>query len=119
MYKALGKRIREQRKKARMTQEELAEQAEISNSFMGHIERGTRKASLDTVVKICNALKVSPDYLLQDSLDFGLVGADSSYSPSQQRLLREIGDKIFGYSSSYGEEPDDVKATRPENYWLD
>ena len=36
---------------------------------MGHIERGTRVANLETFVAICNALNVSPDYLLYDSLE--------------------------------------------------
>ena len=65
-YEALGKRIRAQRKISHMTQEQLAEQAGISLSFLGHIERGTRKASLDTLVGIANALKISTDILLQE-----------------------------------------------------
>jgi len=114
MYEALGRRIREQRKKAKMTQEALAEKAEISNSFMGHIERGTRKASLDTLVKICNALKVSPGVLLQDSLDDGLLGADLQYSPEQKRLLREIGNQIFSYQRTYEEPAGEMKIIRPD-----
>ena len=34
----------------------------------GHIERGTRVASLETLVALCNELSVSPDYLLSASL---------------------------------------------------
>ena len=114
MYENLGRRIREQRKLARMTQEELAEKAEISHSFLGHIERGTRKASLDTLVKICNALKISPNLLLQDSLDDGLLGADVNYSESQRRLLREIGNQIFQYQRVCEEMPEEIKVFRPD-----
>lgn len=39
-YKALGRRIREERLKRNLTQEQLAEAIEISNSYMGQIERG-------------------------------------------------------------------------------
>lgn len=117
MYEALGRRIRAQRKQMKMTQEELAEKAEISNSFLGHIERGTRKASLDTLVKICNALKASPNLLLQDSLDDDLMGADMSYSPSQKRLLREIGEKIFDYQRLINEKmPEEITIIRPDQY---
>lgn len=42
-YKALGRRIREERLKRNLTQEQLAEAIEISNSYMGQIERGERK----------------------------------------------------------------------------
>ena len=68
-YLRLGQRIRRQRKLMGLTQKEVAERAGISLPFYGHIERGTRKASLETAVDIANALGVSTDLLLQDSLD--------------------------------------------------
>jgi transcriptional regulator with XRE-family HTH domain len=63
-YEEIGNRIRHQRKHLGFTQEELAEECEISTAFEGHIERGTRKLSVHTLVQISNALKVSTDYLL-------------------------------------------------------
>lgn len=68
-YKDLGSRIRLLRRKQGLTQEELAEKCDISASFMGHIERGSRIASLETLVALCNALQASPQYLLSASLD--------------------------------------------------
>ena len=67
-YKDLGKRVRELRRQASLTQEELAEQVGISTSFMGHVERGSRVASLETLVALCNVLQVTPQYLLTSSL---------------------------------------------------
>ena len=67
-YTALGARIKKLRLHKQLTQEQLAEQAGISAAFMGHIERGTRVASLETLVAICNALEASPEHLLCDSL---------------------------------------------------
>lgn len=67
-YKDFGNRIRTLRRQQSLTQEELAEQAGISHSFMGHIERGTRVASLETLVALCNVLHTSPQYLLGASL---------------------------------------------------
>lgn len=103
LYKGLGKRIRQQRILAKMTQEKLSEAAGISLSFLGHIERGTRKASLDTLVKICNALKVSPRLLLQDSLEDDLLGEASAVPESKKKLLREISNFIIEYDD-YGKE---------------
>ena len=97
LYQGLGKRIRQQRKLLRMTQEQLAEQAGISLSFLGHIERGTRKASLDTLVRICNALHVSPQLLLQDSLADNLLGDASTVSDKHRKLLREISNVMLEY----------------------
>ena len=68
-YQDFGLRIRTLRRQLKLTQEELAEQVGISASFMGHIERGTRVASLETLVALCGALHVTPQYLLQASLD--------------------------------------------------
>ncbi len=67
-YKALGDKIRKQRQRMNLTQEKLAEKIDISESFMGHIERGDRKLSLDTLVKIAQELDISIDYLLLDTI---------------------------------------------------
>lgn len=72
-YKDLGHRVRTLRRMMDLTQEELAEQLNLSASFLGHIERGTRVASLDTLVALCNALKVSPQDLLINSLENDLT----------------------------------------------
>jgi DNA-binding XRE family transcriptional regulator len=57
-YAMIGERIRHCRKAQKITQEQLAERAEVSPSFLGHIERGTRKASVETIVHIADALGV-------------------------------------------------------------
>ena len=97
MFKGLGDRIKQQRKLAGLTQEKLAEMAGISLSFLGHIEHGTRKASIDTLVKLCNALKISPNILLQDSLNDDLLGIEGNLSPSMRGLLREVTNTIVSY----------------------
>lgn len=63
-YIQMGKRIMERRKELHLTQEALAEQAGISASFIGHIERGSRIASLDTMLAICIALDASMDFII-------------------------------------------------------
>ena len=68
-YKDFGNRIRILRRKRSLTQESLAEQVGISASFMGHIERGTRIASLETLVALCNVLRTTPQSLLVASLN--------------------------------------------------
>lgn len=88
-YESLGMRIRQARKAAGMTQADLAEKLGISTSFLGHIERGTRKASLDTLVKMANELGVSLDSLAADSLDIQLRDSGISYSRQQKLALRE------------------------------
>lgn len=67
-FKNLGKRIREERTKLRFTQEQLAEIAEVNESYIGQVERGEKNPSLETVVSVANALGVTVDYLLQEEV---------------------------------------------------
>lgn len=58
MRKKLGERIRELRKSAGITQEELGEKAELNYKFIGELERGQVNVSLDSIVRIAEALGV-------------------------------------------------------------
>lgn len=64
--KILGQTIRARRKKARVTQEHLAEKADLHHNFLGEIERGEKAASIDTLVKIAKALGIRARDLLKD-----------------------------------------------------
>ena len=67
-YKSIGRRIKAARTRLDMTQERLAEQVNLSPSHLSNIETGTTKVSLPTLVKLANALDVSVDGLLADSV---------------------------------------------------
>ena len=67
-YKRLGRRIREERLRLHLTQAQLAEDIDISDTYMGSIERGERSLTLDTLVRLVNRLGVTVDYLLADSV---------------------------------------------------
>ena len=67
-YKRLGKRIREERQRLNLTQAALAEAVDISDTYMGAIERGERSLTLDTLVRLVNRLGVTIDYMLADSV---------------------------------------------------
>lgn len=68
-YGAIGRRIKTARKARGMTQFELAELVNISGSFYGHIERGTRIPSLETLVSIGHALNISLDNMINPNND--------------------------------------------------
>jgi len=70
-YKRLGDRIREERKRLHLTQATLAEDVDISNTYMGAIERGERSLTLDTLVRLVNRLGVTVDYMLADYVSDG------------------------------------------------
>ena len=64
-YEEMGARIRVRRKELGLTQEKLAEKAEISTSHMGEIERGTSICSLAVIVNIATVLGINLDMLVK------------------------------------------------------
>jgi transcriptional regulator with XRE-family HTH domain len=55
----LGKRIREIRKSQGISQEQLAERAGISAQYVSNIERGKENPTLDLLLRLAEALRVS------------------------------------------------------------
>jgi transcriptional regulator with XRE-family HTH domain len=93
-YREIGARIRAERRRLDLTQEKLAEMADISESFMGHIERGGRTLSIETLAKIANALNLSIEYILcgefnyqPDMLPAEVHDALNQMSGSQRRVF--------------------------------
>lgn len=68
-YKMIGIRISNRRKELKMRQNVLAEKTNLSNNHISNIENGYSVPSMETFAKICNALDVTPDYLLMGALN--------------------------------------------------
>lgn len=88
-YKALGKRIKIARIKADITQDRLSNLLEMSPSHMSNIETGSTRVSLTALVSIANALGVTVDDLLYDSV----VHA----RPQLEREIQQIVDSCDDY----------------------
>lgn len=67
-YIQLGRRVAQRRKQLKLKQNVLAEILGISNNYLSSIECGKEKPSLEIIVKICNSLQVTPDYLLMGNM---------------------------------------------------
>ena len=87
-YKSIGRRIKAARTRLDMTQERLAEQVNLSPSHLSNIETGTTKVSLPTIVKLANALQVSVDRLLADSV----VQSKAVFEEDIQTILSDCDD---------------------------
>ena len=68
-YVMLGNAIRKKRKETGWTIADLADHSNISEDFIGKIERGTDVPSIQTLVSIANALNVGLDYLIGNDLE--------------------------------------------------
>lgn len=67
-YRTIGDRIRVARKALNLTQEEASERCDITSSFYGNVERGDKKMSVETLVKVSKGLEISTDVLLDTSI---------------------------------------------------
>lgn len=83
---ALGKRIREARLKKKLTQEQLSEKADISLYYLGEVERGIKAPSLKVFIAIADALGVSTDSLLRDSISSGNVYVNNEITKQLDKL---------------------------------
>lgn len=60
----IGYRIKEVKEQNNFSQARLAEETELSISYISHIENAKRKASLESIIRIVNALGITVDELL-------------------------------------------------------
>lgn len=101
--KVLGKRIREERIRIGLTQEQVAEFIDVSTTYIGFIERGERSVTLEKLILLAECFHVSMDSLIlgtsvpkettaeEDQLLFLWNRA----SPEEQDLILSIIDVII------------------------
>ena len=90
IHQHIGRKIRDHRRRKGLTQAELAERVGISLSFLGHIERGTRKLSVETLYELCKALNCSADQLL----------GTGKYTPTSDNPIEMLKDAIIMLENS-------------------
>ena len=90
-----GKRIRQYREAAGLTQEKLAAYIDVSPIFISYIERGIRLPSLNNFIKIANTLNISADILLADSLSSGYKIRASQFADKLDELPKREQQRIF------------------------
>lgn len=94
-HKDIGSRIRTEREKLGLSREKFAEIIGLSSFYIGQIERGDRKMSIDTLANISDSLNVSADYLLYGYTYYMqnisvLEAFDDLYKESIDEELREL-----------------------------
>lgn len=96
-YEAIGIRIRIARIKLKMTQETLANKVGLSAAHMSNIETGNTKVGLPSLINIANALSVSVDDLLCDTVAHSghvfkkeLQEILADCSPQEVRILVDV-----------------------------
>ena len=87
----IGERIRKIREELKMSREKFSEMIDISDVFLGQIERGERSLSTKTLTKIVNFTGFSADFIL-----FGDVSSNNTISKIN-RILNKCSDDVIDY----------------------
>lgn len=82
--KLIGMRIKELRRSKHLSQEQLAEKADINSKYLSRMERGTENPTLDMLIKLTNALEVE----MWEMFDFGHVAGRKDLKDSIQTFLK-------------------------------
>lgn len=84
-YKRIGRQIAARRKELGYRQSFVEEKANLSDKYLSNIETGRSIPSLETLVRLCEALDVTPDYLL-----LGAVHQSGAKHEDQDQVFREF-----------------------------
>ena len=82
--KLIGMRIKELRRSKHLSQEQLAEKADINSKYLSRMERGTENPTLDMLIKLSNALEVE----MWEMFDFGHVASQKELKQAIQDFSR-------------------------------
>ncbi len=94
-FDTIGANIRKCRLSKNMRQEDLAEKANLSVTYVGMIERGEKTPSLETLIAILNAIGVSADVVLCDVVDASYTVKISLLNEKLSLLSEEDRNKIY------------------------
>ena len=96
-YTVIGQRIKQARLEKNFTQEDLAEQVDISVAFLSRIERGSSHINLKRLNQICGLLDVSEGYILNGAASTSRNYLNKEFyeilkecSPEKQRLIYNV-----------------------------
>lgn len=95
----LGQRLRQLRRQKGYTLQSMAEKAGIGNVYLSEIERGLKMPSLNSFIKIVEALEVSADSILRGELSSGktyiyddITQKMQGLTPKQRKAATDILD---------------------------
>jgi len=90
-------RIRKAREDLGYTREKFAEKLDVSVSYLAELERGRTGISVKMLVKVCNVLGLSADYVLfgndrqEDTLRLDAIHRiDEKYLPLLDKVIAEL-----------------------------
>ncbi|MFR2534254.1 MAG: helix-turn-helix domain-containing protein [Clostridia bacterium] len=102
-YTVIGERLKKARKAKKLTQEDLAEQLDVSIAFLSRIERGSSQVNLKRLTQICEILEISEGDILNGVSSKSNKYLDSEFadllkncSSEKQKLIYDVAKVIAG-----------------------
>lgn len=101
-YKEIGKRMAARRKELGLKQYQLCEMIDVNYKYVSNLETGRSAPSLEVIMRLCEALNVTPDYLLLGAdidgtlKDKEITDKVDKLSDEGKKLLSGIIDVLLG-----------------------
>ena len=100
-YTVIGQRIKQARLAKNLTQENLAEQIDVSVAFLSRVERGSSHINLKRLDQLCGLLDVTEGYLLNGASNNSTNYLNKEFSellkncsPDTQKLIYNVAKVI-------------------------
>lgn len=94
-FEEIGKKLRELRISKGLTQEYIANMANVNTSHISNIENNRAKISLSTLIHVCNALNTTIDYILNEEYTDSLSVLDQTILIELKRCDKNTKEKIL------------------------
>lgn len=99
VLKEMGFRINVRRKQLGLTQEQLAEQMDVSIQMISNLEQGKKAIRPENLIRLCAALDISSDYILtgknSDAENGRIAEKISLLSPKNQNIIAMLIDSLL------------------------
>lgn len=96
----MGQRLVERRKQLRMTQDEVANKADLSIQVVSNSELGKTAIRPENMIKLCAALEISADYLITgEIIDRDIFILDQKVRTLSPRQFQFLEDLISNYTN--------------------
>ena len=100
-YTEIGRRIAARRKELSLKQRQLCEMIDVNYKYVSSLETGRSAPSLEMIMRLCDALETTPDYLLLGTdgksealFDKQLFEKIGRLTPPDKRLIGGIADLL-------------------------
>jgi transcriptional regulator with XRE-family HTH domain len=95
MSNHVGEKVRFLRQQQQITQLELAHMLAASGSHMSNLEAGRKAPSLETIIRLADALRVTTDYLIRDDVAIDEPETyDAQQNPARDAVLQKFTEKL-------------------------